>query len=477
MNHEVIKLILFFFLCHSLQPNSLAQNPNPSATLDAAIQAEMSTRNFPGVSTIIVKNGEIVWVESYGYADIANSVQVEDTTVFLMASVSKLFAGTAAMQLYEAGAIDLDADINHYLPWAVEIPNFTNDSITLRQLMTHTSSINDNWGAMSNYYGYPDPTISLANCMAGYFPTTGSDYNATNNFLNSAPGTSYHYSNMASALNGYVVEVSTGVPFDDYCDSNIFDVLCMENTAWHYSDFNSSQVATPYSYQNGSYVPYDHYGFADYPNGQLRSTALDLGNFMIAYLNGGTLGSNTILNPATVNEMLSPQIPLLDTTQGLNWYRTKLYHSGGETMLWGHGGGEKGVSTNLYLDPQNNIGICVLTNGEGDGLYICDELYDHALNMIVNSSITPNCLPTIGGNELDFHNEEIVIYPNPAKEFIRVETDLTEDTHYNIYSISGKLVLSGIVNSQNKSINLPDLSTGLYIFQLENKSVQLMEIN
>jgi CubicO group peptidase (beta-lactamase class C family) len=224
-------------------------------------------------------------------------------------------------------------------------------------------------------------------------------------------------------------------------------------------------------------VPYDHYGFADYPNGQLRSTVLDLGNFMIAYLNGGTLGSNTILNPATVNEMLSPQIPLLDTTQGLNWYRTKLYHSGGETMLWGHGGGEKGVSTNLYLDPQNNIGICVLTNGEGDGLYICDELYDHALNMTVNSSITPNCFPTIGDNELDFHKEEIVIYPNPAKEFIRVETDLTEDTHYNIYSISGKLVLSGIVNSQNKSINLPDLSTGLYIFQLENKSVQLMEIN
>lgn len=477
MKSVLIKLILFLFLFHSIQLNSFAQNPNPSATLDATIQSEMSTRNFPGVSTIIVKNGEIVWVESYGYADIANSVEVEDTTVFLMASVSKLFTGTAAMQLHEAGTIDLDADINHYLPWAVEIPNFTNDSITVRQLMTHTSSINDNWGAMSSYYGYPDPTISLANCMGGYFPTTGSDYNATNNFLNSAPGTSHHYSNMASALNGYVVEVSTGIPFDDYCDNNIFDALCMENTAWHFSDFNSSQVAIPYSYQNGNYVLYNHYGFADYPNGQLRSTALDLGNFMIAYLNGGTLGNNTILTPASINEMLSLQIPLLDTTQGLNWYRTKLYHSGGEAMLWGHNGGEQGVSTYLYLDPQNDIGICLLTNGEGDGLYICDELYDHALNMTVDSSISHNCSPTIGVNELDFQKEEIVIYPNPAKEYISVETDLTEDTQYNIYTISGKLVLSGIVNSQNKSINLPNLSTGLYLFQLENKSVQLMEIN
>ena len=79
-------------------------------------------------NTIIVKNNEIVWVESYGYADIANSLQVEDTTVFLLASVSKLFTGTAAMQLHEAGTIDLDTDINNYLPWTVEIPNFSNDS-------------------------------------------------------------------------------------------------------------------------------------------------------------------------------------------------------------------------------------------------------------------------------------------------------------------------------------------------------------
>ncbi|MGB0509603.1 MAG: serine hydrolase domain-containing protein, partial [Flavobacteriales bacterium] len=99
------------------------------------------------------------------YADVANAVAVEDTTVFLLASVSKLFTGTAALQLAETGALQLDIDINAYLPWSVDVPNFTNDSITVRQLMTHTSSIKDNWGTMSGYYGYPDPTISLANCM------------------------------------------------------------------------------------------------------------------------------------------------------------------------------------------------------------------------------------------------------------------------------------------------------------------------
>jgi len=475
---KLIKIILLFFLFHSFNAISFAQNPNPSAILDATIQSEMGIQHFPGVSTIIVKNGEIVWVESYGYSDIANSVEVEDTTVFLLASVSKLFTGTAAMQLHEAGTIDLDKDINNYLPWTVEIPNFTNDSITIRQLMTHTSSINDNWGTMSSYYGYPDPTISLANCMSSYFPTIGSDYNATGNFLNSAPGTSYHYSNMASALNGYLVQVSSGIPFDDYCDNNLFNPLCMENTAWHFSDFNSNQVAIPYSYQNGNYLPYSHYGFADYPNGQLRTTILDMGNFMIAILNGGTLGSNTILNPSTVNEMLSFQIPLLDTTQGLNWYRTKLYHSGGEAMLWGHSGGEKGVNTHLFLDPSTNIGICVLTNGEGDGLYICDDLYDHVLNMNVNSSIVPNCFPTIGVNELDSKKEKIVIYPNPTNGIFNINLSHNTNGHIILIDLIGKEVFSQSFNSNSVKLNIKSLkSKGTFFVKVIDLDGNIITIN
>ena len=474
---EYLKYVFLIVIFHAFQQYSFAQNPNPSATLDAEILNEMSTRNFPGASTIIVKNGEIVWIESYGYADIANSLPVEDTTVFLLASVSKLFTGTAVMQLYETEIIDLDADVNNYLPWSVDVPNFTNDSITARQLMTHTGSINDNWSVMSSFYGYPDPTISLSNCMQNYFPTSGSNYNASDNFLNTAPGSTYDYSNMGSALNGYLVEASTGIPFDDYCDNNLFDQLCMVNTAWHFSDFDPNQVATPHYFQNGNYNAVDHYGFADYPNGQLRSTAKDLGNYMIAFLNGGTLGTNSILSSSSVNEMLSLQIPTIDTVTGLNWHKTKLYHSGGEVMVWGHSGGEQGVSTYLYIDPQNDIGICLLTNGEGEGLYICDALYDHALNMTVNNSIIPDCLLHTDLNEFSPRKDEIFIYPNPAKDFIRIETDLTEATRYNIYNISGQLILSGKVNSSNSQIKLPQLPSGLYVFHLENKSPQLIEIN
>jgi CubicO group peptidase (beta-lactamase class C family) len=398
--------LLLFAVGLTIQSNGQG-NPNPDGSVDVLIQSEMSTERFPGVSTIIVKNGEVVWVESYGFADVENAIAVEDTTVFLLASMSKVFTGTASMQLYEAGTTDLDQDVSNYLTWPVGIPGFQNDSITIRQLMTHTSSIEDNGLAMDGYYDYPDPTISLQECMQRYFSMSGADYDPAANFYNSAPGSVYNYSNMGTALNGYITEAVSGMPFDDFCDANIFNPLCMEKTAWHFADFDSAHVARPYQYVGGNYVPYAHYGFADYPDGQLRSNVHDLGNFMIAYLNGGTLGTNTLLNSSSISEMWSAQVPTLDPTQGLNWYQEELFYSGGSEMLWGHNGGENGVSTDMYLDPINNIGICVLTNGEGDALYICDELYDYARSLNPTSSILPDC-GELGIGELNHGDKKVI---------------------------------------------------------------------
>lgn len=384
-----------------------AQNPNPNSGIDAFIQDEMEIEHLPGLSSIIVKDGEIIWLESYGFADIENSTNVEDTTVFLLASLSKLFTGTASMQAFEQGLIDLDTDISTYLTWSLNVPGFENESITIRQLMTHSASIEDS-DAMDLYYDYPDPSISLQDCIQGYFSISGGQYDPTDNFYNSAPGTEYNYSNMGTALNGYITESASGIPFDDFCDENLFNPLCMEKTAWHFADFDSSHVARPYRYQGGNYEAIPHYGFADYPNGQLRSNVMDIGNFMIAYLNGGSLGSHEILSSESVDEMLSSQIPALEPTQGLNWYQEELYYDGGTAMLWGHNGGESGASTDMYLDPDNNIGICILSNGEGDGIYICDELYNFALTLNPVASIIPDCISSNSVEALHSEKKEIV---------------------------------------------------------------------
>ena len=420
------KLIVFFLLLQTV--SCFGQNPNPSVPLDEYIMDEMQAEHFPGVATVIVKNGEIVWLKCYGFADIENGIPVTDSTQFLLASMSKLFTGTATMQLKEDGMLQLNNDINEYLPWPLNHPTQSTTPMTIQQLMTHTSSIKDNWSAMSNYYGYPDPTISLEACMQDYFTVTGQNYNANQNFLSAPPGTVFNYSNMATALNGYITEIVSSMPFDDYCEEHIFEPLCMEKTAWHMADLDSNEVARPYSYSNGNFIANPHYGFADYPDGQLRSSITDLANYMIAFLNGGSLGSNAILSPSSVSEMWTQQIPSIESKQGLNWYKELLYHSGGETLLWGHNGGELGVSTDMYVDPESNIGLCVLSNGGGTNLYICDELYDYALSLNPISSIVPECgftnIPELYSKDkelikiIDILGRESIVKPNTPLIYI-----------------------------------------------------------
>jgi CubicO group peptidase (beta-lactamase class C family) len=395
-------------------------NPNPNSAIDEFILDEMNFERLPGVSTVIVKEDKIVWIQSYGFADIENEITVKDSTVFLLASISKVFSGTAVMQLLENSIINLDEDVDQHLPWTLQIPGYPSNPITFRHLMCHTSSILDNDVVMDTYYDYPDPTISLADCMQAYFSTSGVDYDPSSNFLPNAPGSIYEYSNMATALNGYLVELISGMPFNEYCNNNIFNNLCMEKTAWFMGELDSTHVARPYQYIAGNYVPYSHYGFADYPDGQLRSTALDMANFMIAYLNDGMLGSNSLLTANSINQMWTAQIPDLDPYQGLNWYQEELFHNSGSSWLWGHNGGEQGASTEMYLDPVNKIGICVLSNGEGDALYICDELYDYALLLDSESGISPDCITT-------YLKENI--HSSDNKELIRILDLLGRDTY------------------------------------------------
>jgi CubicO group peptidase (beta-lactamase class C family) len=103
----------------------------------------MNEEHLPGVSTVIIRDGEIVWIKSYGYANTDFAAPYNDTTSQMIASVSKVFTGLSIMQLYENGLLELDDNINDYLPFDIDIPNFETNPITFRMLLTHTSSIKD----------------------------------------------------------------------------------------------------------------------------------------------------------------------------------------------------------------------------------------------------------------------------------------------------------------------------------------------
>jgi CubicO group peptidase (beta-lactamase class C family) len=127
---------------HVFAPTSPA-HVNLSSSLDSFIVAQMNSQHVAGLAACIVKSGRVVWNGNYGFADIARNKPVTDSTIFMLASISKTVTATALMQLYEAGRFQLDDSVNGHLPFAVRNPNFPSVPITFRMLLTHRSSIQD----------------------------------------------------------------------------------------------------------------------------------------------------------------------------------------------------------------------------------------------------------------------------------------------------------------------------------------------
>jgi CubicO group peptidase (beta-lactamase class C family) len=166
---------------------------------------------------------------------------------------------------------------------------------------------------------------------------------------------------LASALVGYLVERISQTPFDTYCKNNIFLPLGMTKTEWRLANTPISELVVPYSAdipnQNNP-----HYTFPDYPNGGLRTTTLDLANFLRAIIQNGTLNGTQILSASSMMQMETLQFG--STEQCLSFY----YDSINGKRVLGHTGGEKGVTTAMYYDTDTNIGVIVFNNDDDANL-------------------------------------------------------------------------------------------------------------
>jgi CubicO group peptidase (beta-lactamase class C family) len=311
------------------------------------------------VATCVAKDGRIVWTRSYGHAIIEQDIPVADTTLFMLASISKTFTGAALLQLWEAGLFDLDDDINDYLPFTVHNPYYPDSVITFRMLLTHTSSLRDNWNVMYAVYVFGDSPIPLGEYVEEYFTPGGEYYSPTANFYAWAPGTGWSYCNEAFALIGHLVETISGIPFDQYCEDSVFTPLGMHETSWFLANLDTNNVAMPYQWSGGTYVPQGYYGYADYPAGQLRTSSIELARHLIAFVNKGWIDTIRILDSTTVEEMTTIQYPGINSSQGLVWFHNYL----GGRWLWRHGGGDAGVATLASCCFEENSAVVVLTNG------------------------------------------------------------------------------------------------------------------
>ena len=342
----------------------------------------------PGLAACRVEGKRVTWSAGFGWADLENRVAMTPDSLLNIASVSKTITATTVMQLWEAEKLDLDRNVDDYLPFAVRNPKYPEIVITCRQLLTHRSSIND--GPMyDRSYTCGDPTISLADWCKGFLQPGGRFFSGEHNFHDWKPGTEDPpetpgpYSNVGYGLLALIVERISKSPFSRFTEERVFRPLGMANTAWHISEIDTSRHAVPYTrigedfefppeYPDpGSFLPrfedpgkvmpgdlFPHclYSFPNYPDGLVRSSVADLSRFLLAIANGGSLGGSRILEERTINTMHSDS----HFGRGLCWSSTTL--KGQSQPIWYHGGADPGVRTFLGFRPHDQVGAIVLAN-------------------------------------------------------------------------------------------------------------------
>ncbi len=402
--------------------------------LDAYIEQFMTEYHIPGVVACVVKSDRLAWTGVYGYADIVADVPAADSTLFMLASISKTFVATALMQCWENGLIGLDSDINSYLPFDVINPNHPSEIITPRQLLTHTSSIarNDDW--VSLIVNGADSPLELGQFLEDWL-VPGGLYYSDAHYAPYAPGTGGQYCNVAFSLAGYLVECVSGHSLEAFCQENIFEPLGMGESSWFLANLDPAHIAMPTAYSGGAYQQYGHFGIPIYPAGQLRTSAPQLARHLEAFMELGNYNGIRILEPETVEMMRTvqfPDVPVVDGLDfGLGWYRSSSVYG----YIWGHSGGFTGVTTFMYCNLEEDWGIILLINTDyNDGAnFITNVLFSFAHNYVV-TAVEPTEGPVA---PLLIQN-----YPNPFNPLTTIRFSLAHaaEVDLQVFDVHGRTI-------------------------------------
>jgi len=367
----VLGIVLLFIGTSIVPITGMAENNNKPILLEKQIGScgdilferlivkLMELVRMSALSAAIIKDNEVVWAKGYGLYDRGNTKEADDYTIFLMASISKTFTATAIMQLYERGFFDLDDDVNEYLPFSLRNPIYSDTPITFRMLLSHRSGL-------ATEPDYPRPTfirmvpgglemVDYPDPFLREYLIPGGIHYKPQVWTDSRPGEKMHYANIGYAVLGYLVELISDQPFEEYCREHIFEPLGMYNSSFRVANLNVSRLAVPYDFQSGEYYPYMHYDTVDYPASGLRASALDLSHFLIAHMNGGVYNGARILEEETVDQMHSPEN---GSRYGLGW---QIWEKSTGTYV-GHSGGMHGVATKMIFRQSDNVGIIFFIN-------------------------------------------------------------------------------------------------------------------
>ena len=345
---RLVPLAPALLLAGTLSARARAQQTTP-AELAPKIDAVFArfTDKTPGCAVGLGKDGRALYTRGYGMANLEYNVPITDSTVLESGSVAKQFTASAIVLLAQDGKLSLDDDIRKYLP---EVPRFGGQTITIRNLLTHTSGLRDQWGLLGIEGRGPGSQV--------HSPATTLDLVVHQKMLNFPPGSEYLYSNTGYALAGIIVERVSGKSLDAFTQERLFRPLGMTHTRWR-DDFTTvvPNRATAYSgtAANGFHTDMPFTNMIG--NGGLLSTMADLLKW------NENLDHPAVGGPSYVNA--------LQTQMRLTSGRTITYALGLEVANYrgvrevSHSGSTAGYRTFLARYPDQHVSVAVWCNYAG----------------------------------------------------------------------------------------------------------------
>ncbi len=321
---------------------------------DAAVPRLLRDTRVPGAVVSVVSGDSLAFAAGYGQADIDRGIPASPSrSLVRIASITKLFTWTAVMQQVEAGRLDLDADVNQYLP-DFQLPATYPQPVTLRHLMNHTA-------------GFEDFAIGTQAADAADIPPLG-EYLAEHTPARiRPPGEISAYSNYGAALAGYIVEAVTGEPYDAYIQRHLLEPLAMTHStaAEPVPAPLRDDLARSYDTETVPPRPIPFTFDPQAPDGSMSVTATDIANFMIAHLNEGRFGDARILEPETAAEMHARSFAAHPGLDGYAHGFKEVTFNGRRTLT--HDGGWEGFRSILVLVPGCDLGVFLSLNGSTGG--------------------------------------------------------------------------------------------------------------
>ena len=339
--------------------------PCAAQSMDERVDEVFRAQKTVGGAFIVAQHGEIVYERYYGEQQKTTHVPVTENTYFRGASVTKLVTGIGLMKMMDEGILDPDEDISTYLGYTVRNKRFMDMPITLRILMSHTAGLVENAS-----FGRKSSILS---------DMIDVEKKASANFKKEVkPGSAYTYSNFGAGITGAIVESVTGMDVSSYMRKTLFEPLGID------AAYSATQLAEPeyiaatYKkdgslYAAPSYMLRQEYLQEATPDTHYRVTIgsllirpRDLARLGIALCGDGTVDGMRVLSEEAVMAMrqehsmetdgITPDSPYTFFT-----IRQDTLFDG--LRVYGHQGTDEGIVCNLYVEPENELVIAVMTNG------------------------------------------------------------------------------------------------------------------